>query len=286
MKLKRAYYIFKCRIQVLINRLIERVLKTLSNLGFIVEHKTSYVNIINRGDITPVPEIKSDRYIFDVSYIIHKFEFVSEYWFCTKKGKRIYTVCDSHHFEFRISYRAELKSFLAHFSHKCKVWVHKHSPRVALIKPNAFEDLTGDVTSDMKIEEHYCDFSQCRYGFEFSLSPDAFSDTDVESKEEALSESYRILKNDLEGKISDINELLTGVKNDGDITSPSGAPLSDNLLCRKCGYPVFASIKDKYSFECVHHGDISNLDVIRVDPARYKEVLNNCLPSLEQFCGI
>lgn len=278
MNIKRTYYIFKCRTHVLISHLIERVLKTLSKWGLIVEHKKSYTNIFDQGNPQTAPDLKSERFVFNVSYLIRKVEFVSQYWFETKRGKRIYTVYDNHHVENRISYRADLKSFYAHFSHKQRMWLHSHSPKVVLHKDNPLGTYSYDA--NLRYYYHTCDFSKCRFALEVSLTHDALRNT----AEEVISESYRVLGNSLTSKIPEINKTLTGTENDGNLTSPQNCPLADNLVCRKCGFPVFATPTGSYIYECIHHGEIEYRDVDRVDPKRYERILTNCMFELERFC--
>lgn len=279
MNIKRTYYIFKCRTHVLISHLIERVLKTLSKWGLIVEHKKSYTNIFDQGNPQTAPDLKSERFVFNVSYLIRKVEFISQYWFETKRGKRIFTMYDNHHVENRISYRAELKSFYAHFSHKHRMWVHREAPRVVIQKTPGI--CTSWLEPEMiKYEEHTCDFSKCRFALEVSLAHDALRNT----AEEVISESYRVLGNSLTSKVPEINKTLTGAENDGNLTSPQNCPLADNLVCRKCGFPVFATPTGSYIYECIHHGEIEYRDVDRVDPKKYEGILSNCMFELERFC--
>lgn len=278
MKLKRAFYLAKCRARVLTYNLIERVLLTLSNLGLIVKYKKTYSNVLHEGDIHSAPDIKTNRFVFNVSYIIRKIEFVSQYWFETKRGRRIYTVYDTHHVETRLSFRAGLESFFCHFSHKHRMWVYSHSPTVVITKvPHICSSF---IEPEMvKFENRTCDFSQCRFAFEISLTPNTNT-----CSEEVISESCRVLENRLTSKIPEINKILTGAENDGNLTSPSNCPLCDNLVCRECGYPVFATNSGKHTYECIHHGEIDHYKVERVNPIRYETILSNCLFELERFC--
>ena len=109
-------------------------------------------------------------------------------------------------------------------------------------------------------------------------------DTIINDSSEVFSESYRVLKNGLTSKIPEINKTLTGAENDGELTSPSGCPLVDNLVCRECGYPVFAVPDKSYTYECIHDGEINYQSINRVDPKTYEGILTNCLTELERFC--
>lgn len=267
-KLKRKLYLLKCRIYVLMRHTIERVLHTLSKWGFVVEHKKSYSNIRDNGNVQTAPDLKSERFVFSVSYVISEVEFVNEYWFETKQGKRIFTVDENHHKENRVRYRADLKSFLCHFSHKHKQWVHSHAPKVVI--PNKISN---------SYDYHTCGFSKCRYAFEIRLAKDSLSPT-----EEVISESCKVLSNSLMGRVTEINKILTGVENDGNLTSPSNCPLADNLVCKECGYPVFATKYGSYTFECINHGHREFHQIDKVDPKTYEAILRNCLTELEHFC--
>lgn len=256
------------------NNTIERVLHTLSKWGLVVEHKKNYTRVIHQGDIKTAPDIASKRFIFAVSYAIHQVVSVSEYWFETKRGKKIFVMWENSHTENRISYRAELKSFFCHFSHRHKQWVHHQAPKVILYQKNS------PMNENMDFRYHTCDFSKCRYAFEMSIALDLNPTT----AEEVISESYRVLGNSLRSRVTEINEILTGVKNDGNLTSPLGCPLADNLVCRECGYPVFAVPTSAYIYDCIHHGEIDYPRVDKVDPKTYEEILANCMTAIEHYC--
>ena len=278
-KLKRNLYILKCRMKVKMYHLIERVLHTLSTWGLIIEHKKDYTQVLDDGNVQTAPDLKNERFVFSVSYIIRKIVACHEYWFTTRGGKKIYVVYDSKSQENRLSFRAYLRAFYCHFSHKHRMWVHRDNPKVVIqtvppICTSWIED------SMVKFETHTCDFSKCRYALEISLAKDSC----YMPSEEVLSESYKVLGNSLTSKIPEINKTLTGAENDGNLTSPSKCPLVDNHICRKCGYPVFATPLGKYLYECIHHGEIDFHDIERVDPRKYERVLSNCLSELEHFC--
>ena len=259
--------------------LAERVLHTLAQWGVVVEHKKDYTNIIDDGQPQTAPDLKSERFVFSVSYIIRKVEFISEYWFETKRGKRVFTVYENHHVDLRVTYRADLKSFLAHFSHKFSKWVHASCPTVVIPK------VSTPPFEPVDFQYHSCDFSKCRYAFNFNVNPDTIHNLVKAPAEEVIAESYRVLGNSLTSKIPEINEILTGVPNDGELTSPRNCPLVDNLVCRICGHPVFAVPDSAYIYECIHHGEIDFLGgTDRVDPKTYKDIYKNCLTELERFC--
>ena len=283
MNLKRTLHLLKCRLQVLARKVAEEFFKFLAKLDLVVEHKKSYCNIVDSGLPQRAPDITSDRFKFSVSYLIRNIETVNEYWFESKKGKKLFVVYADRILEHKICYRAELRSFFAHFSHRQRLWVHKHSPVVYLHEFTAFDpisDFSIDAKKFVEAKTHRCDFSQCRYAFEFKLSLVTLN----LPIEEVIAESYKVLRNGLNEKVVEINKLLTGVDNDGAMTSKNGMPLSDNIVCRACGYPVFASAKDNYGFECIHHGEIEYIDCDKVDPKKYEVILENCMFELEQFC--
>lgn len=282
MNLKRNMIILRCRIHILLRNLTEKVLLQLSKWGWIYCHRVSYSNNTDDGQIYSVPDINSDRFVFSVSYILRKIESTHEYWFETNKGKRIFTVDESHHVEHRISYRAELESFYAHFSPKQRMWVHKNAPIVDLfeeipVRPTLSDDI---YARQVMAKLHRCDFQQCRYAFDFCYAPDTRTNR---MPSEAISESYRALGVQLTSKVTEINKVLTGADYDGEMMSPKNMPLSENIICRKCGLPVFASAKDKYQFECLVHGEIDYHDIARVDPVHYKNVLENTTEILEDL---
>lgn len=275
MKLKRKFYILKCRASVLFQNLAEKILLRLSKWGWVHCHKVTYTNIKDCGSVQYAPDLVSSRYIFSVSYILRRLESVSEYWFETKKGKRIFTVDESYHAEGRVSYKADLKSFFAHFSPRQKMWVHSNSPVIQFSNFNGYLSKSpfSNPVPQVEVKTHRCDFSQCRFAFEFSYALDMPS--------EVLPQSYRVLGNQLTSKVSEINKILTGADHDGEMVSPKNMPLSENLLCRQCGLPVFASAEDKYHFECLNHGELYYDKVMRVDPVEYQKVLGYNLDTLE-----
>lgn len=278
MNLKRNLYILKCRVYVLTRHLIEKVLLQLSNWGWIYCHRVYLTRPRDESGIESAPDFSSDRFIFSVSYIRRVIEFKHEYWFETLKGKRIFTVDESYHLEGRLIYRAELKAFFAHFPPRQRMWIHREAPVVYIqSKPGSFYDESSDT---VELKTHRCDFSQCRYAFEFSYAPEQYSQVKLS---EVISESHRAFGNQLTNKIPEINKILTGADYDGEMMSPNNMPLSNNLLCKKCGLPVFASSKDKYQFECLRHGELNHSEVIRVDPVEYQQVLGYTSEILEDL---
>lgn len=253
MKLKRTYYILRGRIHVFTQTLLEKVFLALSKIGAVVMYRDTYQTSKDLQGPNSAPDIETDRFVFEVSYIVQKVETFGGYWFQTKKGKRLFTMYENNHQEFRIIYIAQLKSFFAHFSYRHKEWVKQGHPGL----------------------------SSCRYKFSFSITPDS---AEI-SRREVLPESYRVLKSGLTSKIPEINKTLTGADNDGEMTSPKNRLLVDNIICRHCGYPVFASAENKYGFECMNHGEISISQADKVDPKTYERIFNNCLFDLEIFCG-
>ena len=283
-KLKRSFYILKCRAYILFRHLAEKILLKLSEWDLIYCHRVGCSSNTDDGVVHTAPDITSDRFIFSVSYIFRKLESKYEYWFETKKGKRIFTVEDSHHLEHRISYRANLKAFFAHFSPRQRMWVDYVSPVVQLFEESysyAFPDLRDEthIRGELKVNTHRCDFSQCRYAFDFCYAPESL--TTCRTSDEVFSESYRALEVQLTSKVTEINKILTGVNYDGEMMSPKNMPMSENILCRHCGLPVFASAENKYNFECLSHGELDFGQVRRVDPVEYKKVLEYTFDTLE-----
>ena len=95
--------------------LAEKLFKFLAKCHLVLEHKKSYSKVIDLTTPKSIPDIRSDRFVFEVSYVQRVIEFFSEYWFTDRKGKKLFVVWDNHHLECRVSYRADLKSFLCHF---------------------------------------------------------------------------------------------------------------------------------------------------------------------------
>lgn len=276
--IKRQFYIFKCRTHILLRNLAERFFKLLAEYGLVIEHKKNYTNVVDLTQPKPGPDACSPRFVFEVSYVLRMIESVSEYWFTNKKGKKLFVVWDNFHREGRISYRLVLKSFYAHFSPKQRMWVYRNAPVVYLspdtIKCHSFSD--GPV-EPVEVKTHRCDFSPCTYAFEFSYVYEQGPTPEV------FSESHKAISNGLYSKVTEINKILTGVDHDGEMLSPKKMPLADNLLCKKCGLPVFASAEDKYKFECLYCGEVTYIDVKRVDPVVYEDVLDNTFEILEDL---
>jgi hypothetical protein len=88
------------------------------------------------------------------------------------------------------------------------------------------------------------------------------------------------IKSDID--YTELNEAMTGIKNDGYITY-DGKTLKKNCVCRKCGYPVFR----KTAFEkpvCINHGELEYYDVIRLNNIKYETTLRNTLNELKERC--
>lgn len=278
MKLKRKLYILKCRGYILLRHLTEKILLKLSQWDLIYCHRVGYSDTNDDGAIHTAPDITSNRFIFSVSYVLRKIESKYEYWFETHRGKRIFTVEESHHVEHRISYRAELKAFYAHFSPKQRMWIHRNAPVVQVLEEVfAYPDMTADPLEGVEVKTHRCDFNQCRFAFDFCYAPTLH----IGVSYEVLTESQKALEVQLTSKVSEINKILTGANYDGEMMSPKNMPLSENILCRHCGLPVFASAENKYQFECLAHGELEYEWVKRVDPVEYKKVLGYTLDTLE-----
>ena len=279
MKLKRTFYILKCRTHVLMRNFVEKYFLFLAKYDLVKVHKVHDTRIHDLSSPQSLEDIKNDRFEFGVSYVNRLIEFVDEYWFASKRtGKKLFVVWENSNTEGRLSYRLSLKSFFAHFSPRFRVWVYQNSPVVCL-PTNMFEGLKN-FTEDspvepIKMESHRCDFSQCAYAFEFSY--------DVASglTPEVISQSYKAILNGMTSKVPEINKILTGADCDGELLSHRNMPLSDNLLCRHCGLPVFASARSKYQFECILHGELVREWVKRVDPMTYAEVMDYNLEHLE-----
>ena len=280
--IERTFYLVKARLHVIFRNWAEQFFDFLAEYGFVVKHKEHHVHFLDNSEPTPAPDIKSDRYIFSVSYVNRKVEYVDEYWFETKKGRHLLDMWDEKHTESHISYRAELKAFFAHFSPRQRMWVYSHSPKVVIQMNNpTYYPTPYDPNHVERLfyKEHYCNFKDCRYAFEFRYTQSHTSETPAE----VISESYRAFSNGMPSKVTEINKILTGADYDGELVSPSKTPLSENLLCRKCGLPVFASAERKYEFMCLKHGELEYPDVQRVDPIQYQDTLEFTMEILESL---
>ena len=281
MNLKRTYYILKCRVHILFRHFVEKSLLKLSEWGFIKCHRKSYSNTTDDGVIHSLPNLSTKRFIFSVSYVLLQIERKYEYWFETKKGNRIFTVDESHHVEHRVSYRADLKAFFAHFSPKHRMWVYKNAPIVNFFEDTkVYSDFSDPNVRQVETKTHHCDFSKCRFAFDFAYAPEL---NHIGMSSEVISQSYRALEVQLTSKVSEINKVLTGANYDGEMMSPDKTPLCENLLCNKCGLPVFASAKNKYSFLCLKHGELDYNSLDKVDQILYRNVLDNTMGILEDL---
>lgn len=271
-----------CRLHVLWDKFKLGFFSRLAKWGLFIEHKRHCTIDLDTGIPISAPDIRGERYVFMVSYLIKKVEHIHEHWFETKKGKRIHTRYNDHIVESKIEYRAELESFFAHFSVRNRMWVHRKYPTAIFPKMDKpdLSPVSGLITKMAEHETHHCDFSKCRYSFIFTLSHVELT----HPIEEVIEKSYRVLQSGLRERVVEINQILTGAENDGAMTSREGTPLSDNILCRHCGYPVFASKHSRYKFVCIHHGEINYEDIYRVDPKRYEDVLSRCMKELEHYC--
>ena len=267
----------KNRVKVLSRAWNINVLDFLCKHNFGVSyHESQYVQTVDCSDPTRQEDIKTDRFVFEVSYIHRKTVGVDERWYySTRSGRRLFILSDHHEETHRLEYRAELKSFFAHFSPRMRQWVHKSSPVVQGFYTPEFSPCTSEPTKPVLINTYRCDFSQCRYAFSFSF------DRVSGLTSEVLQQSYKALKRSLTNQVITINKILTGADNDGEMMSSSNMPMCENLLCRHCGLPVFASPRNKYHFECLRCGELIHAQVDRVDPVRYERVRENTLEELE-----
>lgn len=278
--LSRWWGNFKRRLQVVLRNLNIKILDFLyhHNLG-VSYYESVYVKNEDLTSPQRQPDMETDRFKFVVTYI-HRWTIgVDERWYySTRSGKRLLILSDYHQEAHRLDYRAELKSFYAHFSPRERMWVHSNDPAVCFVHEfTGFDKPTGDfIDRPVEFKTHRCDFSQCRFAFSISF------DKTHGLTPEVLSQSYKDLKRDLTSKVPEINKILTGADYDGEMMSPKKKPLCDNLVCRQCGLPVFAT-DDRYHFDCLVHGEIAYARVNRVDPVTYQVILRNTTEILEDL---
>ena len=266
-----------CRFQVK-----KSVYELLAKLRLVVKHVKSDTIIKDSQSPIALPDIMTNRFVFSNSYLLRDIMFIDEYWFESRRGKKLFVITDRKERQYRLSFRLDLKNFLAKFPRNHEVWVDRK--RTTVVIPENFKSFAfneNNKTIDrVNTETYHCDVTDCRYAYEFSYN--------VEEKvfplEDVISESCRVISSGLMSKIEEINEKVTkGVKNDGELTSRGSQPLAENIVCRKCGYPVFHSSFNRYGYECINHGELYRDNVYRVDNKQYQDNMKNCIEALYKW---
>ena len=226
-----------------------------------------------------LPNIETWRGEYKVSYTYSTHRNTFEHWFYNKKG-RILTVHETEERTVGVhEFRVELIRFEVRFNPFTTITVERPSmtflkdiviPERKSMKVRPFDP--SESLKPVGMNHYVIDFSQARFGFKIQHTLYRVS------KEEALENALKIIKRQLKEKDGEVNELLTGIKNDGEFVTPEGDVLAENMICSYCGFPAFVS-KDsqEYMYRCIrnHKKTDSGVNVHKVDPIEYSNILGN-----------
>ena len=249
--------------------------------GLVREHEHSGVTTSIQEGPTVLPDIKAGRGEYKVSFTYSLLTDTYEHWFNTRKGKRIFTVDDSEECTKGVhDFRLELVRFEVRFNPFTTITVER--PNMTFLKDIVLPERKSmrvkpfDPSESLKpigMNHYTVDFSEARYSIQVSHPISAIE------KEESLKNALKIIERQLKGKDKEVNELLTGIKNDGEFVTLEGDVLAKNIVCAYCGLPAFVS-KDsqEHTYTCIREHTINNLpgdNVYRVDPVDYAIILGN-----------
>lgn len=262
-----------------------QALQLLADLGIVIEHKSD--NVHRKGPYKPHPtgDIKSSRYVFKSSRVEYEERYVHQHWFETLKGKRLLTLADEEHIFTMYDYRLSLESFLAHFSPTRQMWLHRcglERIKVHLLKPEYPVSISsGPIVRPETIptETVEADFSKCRFAFQRVYK----DDEPIPPEEYQLSE----IALSLDKSIPEINKILTGVEDDGELTlTRDGVKmlLAEDFICVHCGLPVFIATTGSYQFSCARCGD-TRYGVRRVNHPFYSVRKKETYDTLIELCN-
>ena len=216
--------------------------------------------------------IITERGRFHVSHIASVNIVVHHHWYeSLKKHKVLYNVCNEEYYVVKVAVQAECESFLVKINPFSSYVVNRNNPRMVYIHKPVMPHL-GNPNDMVKYNTITCDFLNARMkvGMENTVSDFKYCITAVN---ELLEITRRRLKEYIEGNPEEINEKLTGIKFDGEFRTKDGNRLIPNILCRKCGLPVFDT-PTGYIAQCANHncGYLHPNEVKKVDPKYYEMV--------------
>lgn len=274
-------------LDILCFKLKVSVLELLTRLNLIVkvEHKETKC-VDTTTDDTPIilEDLVTSRFTYGISFVHFLFQYTDKLWYETKKGKRILTLSDAFGGKVTIDFRADLKRFETvmtapesrdkeYFNERGSFQYLRPGQKYTLV-------LSNDCPTyyDSKGNRKTADFFKCRYACR--VTHELHNEEDLAG---VIKMSIEHLKGDLLSKVDEIAENLLGVDNIGtdNLVTREGDPLADNLICTKCGSPVFALNGQGYNYLCPIHYRTEYIR--RVDSEFYKKQLEHFWTELVNF---
>lgn len=255
--------------------------KVLAKIGLVKEVKKHLTTpILNNEALNKVrlndKPFTTSRGKFDLSYYAEGLIIIDQWWYesrFSKKPKRLYTIMDWSKSYVKMLAKADCIEFLARFDPFNEVRVCRNAPRVMLFPHQPHRPLGMGSPVSVKYEEKYLDFFSARVSIEVKSVACSPSQRDItDSVNECLKEATKRMKTYLENNASEMNEKLTGVKNDGQLMSPDGNTLLPNCVCSRCSFPVFKTTTDGYTAQCVMcDEDLYEMEIRKLDPKAYED---------------
>lgn len=234
----------------------------LAKYGFVKKHSHSEVNTDHLTQPIPLPDLAGKRYVFGMSYVLYQTKYVSECWYETESGKRLFTISDHHDTKYFMDYRADLKSFCIQYT--------------------PFRD-DGRWCSPTDCPSMKSVFHELRHRFTFQIEEPPTDPKNPSPK--VLFKSYERFKDMIAKELPEINEKLSGVKNDGWLVDKDNHPLCENIVCKGCFCPVFSTdSRNPYIYNCINHGIIDHTLVNRVSHNVFEKSLRCSFNYLKKYC--
>ncbi len=212
------------------------------------------------------------------------------YWFFRSNltGKIWYTVDNSVSYIVDVDARVQCEEFEARFHPLASPVTVKRSGMVTLCLHEDFKPFAlprGDVIEqkpfEVKTHTFNCNLLNARLGL--SEKQCCSERSEIDSVVDEIISHLKVKAGQyLQENAAEINQRITGVPYDGEMTY-KGQTLAPNILCRRCGFPVFTSSLPErgYRYQCLRcDEDFYGIEVERVDPEKYNEVMKYCREEL------
>lgn len=228
--------------------------------------------------------LKTDRGEFNFSFYA-QCTVCNQYWWYESlfKKKKLHTVSEEKRYNVSVKARSECLAFLVKIDPFNEAYVTAKNPIINFCRHEEQDIFKPPIhMCSHTIEKKVCNFLNARFALESMLY--------VEKEEEIDSAIYELVKATrrhiyeyIKGNPEMVNERITGVKYDGDFCTKDGFRLLENVLCPRCGKPVFKSGTKDYTGQCLFcDEDFYSVELVKVDPVRYRKVLEfNKIPLQE-----
>lgn len=259
----------------------QRFYSFLAKINLVREVKHfSHSPILNNEFINKVrlleDKIVTDRGIFNLSFHCIGETHLYQWWYESifKPHKKLYVISDEKFIYVEAQVRSQCEEFevrIDPFNHirvpkqHCTVFLHQPA------KPKSF--LLQEELKFVAPKKWTVDLLKARLGTKVTLKVNTEGSTIEDTVKECVQKATVQLRNYIEGNSEAINEMITGVKADGEFISHDGQRLLPNTICHKCGSPVFKSSVDGYVAQCiVCDEDLYGIETCKLDPKVYEKV--------------